>query len=69
MIRFVNTRVVKIIRNAGTFRVSAGAVEALNEIVALYGLNLSKKSISIVENIGRRTVKVSEIKLDYNTFQ
>ena len=60
---FANARVERLIREAGAFRVSADAVERMNEIVSEYGLSLAKYAVEIARHNGRKTVKESDIKL------
>ena len=60
---FANARVEKLIRNAGAQRVSAEAIETMNEIVTNYGNNLAKYAVEIARHSGRKTVKESDVKL------
>ncbi|MFX0015031.1 MAG: histone family protein [Promethearchaeota archaeon] len=60
---FAHARVEKIIRNAGAFRVSADAINRLNEILTDYATNLAKYAVEIARHSGRKTVKESDIKL------
>ncbi len=60
---FARARVEKLIRTAGAFRVSAGAIDRLNEILTDYGMNLAKYSVEISRHNGRKTVKESDVKL------
>jgi histone H3/H4 len=63
MTGFARARVEKLIRTAGAFRVSAGAINRLNEILTEYGMNLAKYSVEIARHNGRKTVKESDVKL------
>lgn len=63
MAGFASARIEKIIRNAGARRVSAGAIDRLNEIVTDYGTNVAKYAVEIARHSGRKTVKESDIKL------
>ncbi|MHA2110045.1 MAG: histone [Candidatus Hodarchaeales archaeon] len=63
MTGFARARVEKLIRTAGAFRVSAGAIDRLNEILTDYGMNLAKYSVEISRHNGRKTVKESDVKL------
>ncbi len=63
MTGFARARVEKIIRNAGAKRVSADAIDRLNEILTNYGMNLAKYAVEIARHSGRKTVKESDIKL------
>ena len=60
---FARARVEKLIRTAGAFRVSAGAIDRLNEILTEYGMSLAKYSVEISRHNGRKTVKESDVKL------
>ena len=60
---FANARVEKLIRNAGAQRVSAEAIETMNEIVTNYGKNLAKYAVEIARHSGRKTVKESDVRL------
>lgn len=63
MVGFAKARVEKLIRNAGAQRVSAGAIDRLNEILSAYGTKVSKLAIEIARHSGRKTVKESDIKV------
>ena len=60
---FANARVEKVIRKAGAFRVSAGAINELNEILTDYGKSLSKYAVELARHSGRKTVKENDVKL------
>ncbi|MFX0084975.1 MAG: histone family protein [Candidatus Hodarchaeota archaeon] len=60
---FARARVEKVIRNAGAFRVSADAIDRLNEILTDYATNVAKYAVDIARHSGRKTVKESDIKL------
>ena len=60
---FARARVEKLIRTAGAFRVSAGAIDRLNEVLTDYAMNLAKYSVEISRHNGRKTVKESDVKL------
>lgn len=60
---FANARVEKLIRNAGAQRVSAEAIETMNEILTNFGKNLAKYAVEIARHSGRKTVKESDIRL------
>ncbi|MFX0181725.1 MAG: histone [Candidatus Hodarchaeota archaeon] len=60
---FARARVEKIIRNAGAWRVSADAINRLNEILTDYATNMAKYAVEIARHSGRKTVKESDIKL------
>ena len=60
---FANARVEKLIRTAGAHRVSADAIERMNEIVTEYGRNIAKYAVEIARHSGRKTVKENDIKL------
>ncbi|MFX0183561.1 MAG: histone family protein [Candidatus Hodarchaeota archaeon] len=61
--KFAAARVEKIIREAGAFRVSANAIDALNKIVSDRSLTIAKKAVEIAQLSGRKTVKETDIKL------
>ncbi len=63
MAGFARARVEKVIRNAGAFRVSADAIDRLNEILTDYATNVAKYAVDIARHSGRKTVKESDIKL------
>ncbi|MFX0085780.1 MAG: histone family protein [Candidatus Hodarchaeota archaeon] len=60
---FARARVEKIIRNAGAWRVSADAIDRLNEILTDYSTNIAKYAVEIARHSGRKTVKENDIKL------
>ena len=60
---FARARVEKLIRSAGAFRVSAGAIDRLNEILTDYGMSIAKYSVEISRHNGRKTVKESDVRL------
>ena len=53
----------KIMRKAGSPRVSEGAKEALAEILEEKGEELAKEAIRYAEHAGRKTVLKEDIKL------
>ena len=61
MTGFARARVERLIRTAGAFRVSAGAIDRLNEILTDYAMELAKYSVEISRHNGRKTVKESDI--------
>jgi len=60
---FANARVEKLVRDAGAQRVSADAVERMNEVVSEYGMKIAKYAVEIARHSGRKTVKENDIKL------
>jgi histone H3/H4 len=58
---FANARIENLIREAGAFRVSAGAIASLNEIISQHGFKIAKKAVAIAESTGRRTIKEGDI--------
>jgi histone H3/H4 len=60
---FARARVEKVIRTAGAHRVSAGAINRLNEIITNKGMDIAKYAVEIARHSGRKTVKESDIKL------
>lgn len=63
MAGFANARVEKLIRDAGAHRVSADAIDTLNEVLTEYGTTLAKYAVEIARHSGRKTVKDTDIKL------
>ncbi len=63
MTGFARARVEKLIRTAGAYRVSAGAIDRLNVLITDSGMNLAKYSVEISRHNGRKTVKESDIRL------
>ena len=63
MAGFARARVEKLIRTAGAHRVSAEAIDRLNEVLTSYGTNIAKYAVEIARHSGRKTVKESDIKL------
>ena len=63
MAGFASARVEKIIRAAGARRVSADAIDRLNEILTDFGTNIAKYAVEISRHSGRKTVKENDIKL------
>ena len=60
---FADARVDRILREAGAERVSADAVEKMNEILTDHGREVAKFAIEIAGHAGRKTVKGEDIKL------
>ena len=60
---FANARVEKLVRDAGAQRVSADAVERMNEVVSEYGMKIARYAVEIARHSGRKTVKENDIKL------
>ncbi|MFX0184067.1 MAG: histone [Candidatus Hodarchaeota archaeon] len=63
MAGFASARIERLIREAGAKRVSAGAIDRLNEILTDYGTNIAKYAVDIARHSGRKTIKESDIKL------
>ena len=55
--------VERLIRSAGSERVSESAGIALAEILEEYGLKISREAIKLAEHAHRKTVKAEDIKL------
>ena len=60
---FANARVEKLLKNAGAQRVSADAIDKMNEILSDWGKNIAKYAVEIARHSGRKTVKENDIKL------
>ena len=63
MAGFARARVENLIRTAGAFRVSAGAIDRLNEVLTDYAMTIAKYSVEVPKHSGRKTIKESDIKL------
>ncbi|UCG01082.1 MAG: NFYB/HAP3 family transcription factor subunit [Candidatus Heimdallarchaeota archaeon] len=63
MAGFASARVEKLIRNAGARRVSADAINRLNEVLTDYATNIAKYAVEIARHSGRKTIKENDIKL------
>lgn len=61
--RLQTSRVDRLIRQSGAFRVSAGAVDALNDILCEYATGVASYAVKIAEVAGRKTVKDTDILL------
>ena len=60
---FANARVEKLIRKVGAHRVSAEAIESMNEILSAIGKDMAKYAIEIARHSGRKTVQERDIRL------
>lgn len=60
---FANARVEKLIRDAGARRVSADAIEKLNQVLTDFGTRIAKTAVEIARHSGRKTVSDGDIKL------
>ena len=60
---FASARVEKLIRTAGAHRVSADAINVMNDILTDHGMKLSKYAVEIARHSGRKTVKGEDVKL------
>ncbi len=60
---FANANVEKLIRDAGAHRVSADAINIMNELITDYGIKVAKYAVEIARHSGRKTVKGEDIKL------
>jgi histone H3/H4 len=58
---FANAKVEKLIREAGAFRVSSGAVKALNDLLGAKGDSIARYAVEIARNSGRKTVKDTDV--------
>ena len=63
MSNFANARIEKLIKSAGSQRVSADAITKMNEILSDWGKNIAKYAVEIARHSGRKTVKENDIKL------
>ena len=55
----------RIIKNAGGFRVSEDAAEALREVLEEIAADLAARSVQLAKHAGRRTVTKEDVKLAY----
>ncbi len=60
---FANARVEKLIRDAGARRVSADAIEKLNQVLTDDGISSAKYAVDLARHSGRKTIKEGDIKL------
>jgi len=60
---FASAKVESLVREAGAFRVSGGAIKSLNDIIGERGMAIARYAVEIARNSGRRTVKQSDIVL------
>lgn len=60
---FANAKVENLIRQSGAFRVSAGAVKALNDLLGEKGDAIARYAVEIARNSGRKTVKDTDVVL------
>lgn len=60
---FASARVEKLIRTAGAHRVSADAINVMNDILTDFGMKISKYAVEIARHSGRKTVKGEDVKL------
>lgn len=60
---FANAKVENLIRQAGAFRVSAGAVKALNDLLGEKGDSIARYAVEVARNSGRKTVKDTDVVL------
>ena len=58
---FANAKVEKLIREAGAFRVSSGAVKALNDLLGAKGDSIARYAVEIARNSGRKTIKDTDV--------
>lgn len=60
---FASARVERLIRDAGAGRVSADAIDRLNDILTDRGTAIAKYAIEIARHAGRKTIKEGDITL------
>ena len=58
---FANAHVEQLIRNAGAHRVSADAIDRMNELLTNYGMEVAKYAVEIARHGGRKTVKDEDV--------
>lgn len=60
---FAKARIEAIMKSAGAERISAKAIERMDELCADFGNNASKTAINLAQTAGRKTVQSEDIKL------
>ncbi len=60
---FANARVERIMRQAGAQRVSAEAIERLNEVLTELAMEIARYAVELARHSGRKTIKEGDIKL------
>jgi len=60
---FANARIEKLIRDAGARRVSADAIDKLNQVLTDHGTAIAKYAVGLARHSGRKTIKEGDIKL------
>ena len=58
-----SAQIEALIREAGAFRVSKGAIDLANELIGQRGLDIARYAVEIARNAGRKTVSEDDIKL------
>ena len=53
----------RILKKAGSKRVSKSGVEAFAEVLTQYALKLSKEAVKLAEHAGRKTVLERDVKM------
>jgi histone H3/H4 len=60
---FAKARIEAIMKSAGAERISAKAIDRMDELCAEFGGKVSKSAINLASNTGRKTVQAEDIKL------
>jgi histone H3/H4 len=60
---FAKARIEAIMKSAGAERISAKAIERMDELSAEFGKESSKTAINLAQTAGRKTVQAEDIKL------
>jgi len=60
---FAKARIEAIMKSAGAERISAKAIERMDELCAEFGQSSSKTAINLANTAGRKTVQAADIKL------
>jgi histone H3/H4 len=63
MVKFADSQIEKLIRDAGAARVSADAVTRFNDLVTEKCITIARYAVEIARHNGRKTVKASDVKL------
>lgn len=55
--------VARLMKSVGASRISGDAVDAMNEAMEEYGLQLAAKANAYAHHAGRKTIKADDVKL------
>ena len=63
---FAKARIEAIMKSGGAERISAKAIDRMDELTAEWGTKVSKSAIDLAKTAGRKTVQADDIKLAVN---